>query len=95
MALDEILSLEDTRTIANDWTVRHENRLLQILKDNKPLPRPKERVIVRTLLDGNMQLLYRDKKLKFEPIIPSIRPLAGDIKHKGAESVSSFVTVRH
>jgi hypothetical protein len=31
-------------------------------------PKPKEKVVVRVLLDETVQILYRDKKLKYEPI---------------------------
>lgn len=68
--LRDIFSIEKIRGVANDWTVRCENRLYQILKCNNPLPRPKEKVTVRRLLDGTIQLLYRDKKLKFNEIAP-------------------------
>lgn len=73
LRLHEVFSFEDTRTIANDWTVRHENRLLQILKDNKPLPRPRDKVTVRTLLDGATQLMHRGRKLKFEKIAMTMK----------------------
>ena len=73
--LREIFCIENIRVVAKDWTVRCENRLYQILKRNVPLPRPGDKVIVRRLLDGTMQLLYRDKKLRFKEIIPSAIPL--------------------
>jgi hypothetical protein len=73
--LRDIFSIEKIRGVANDWTVRCENRFYQILKCNNPLPRPKEKVTVRRLLDGTIQLLYRDKKLKFNEIAPPARAL--------------------
>ena len=69
--LREIFCFEKIRVVAKDWTVRCENRLYQILKRNDPLPRPGDKVIVRRLLDGTIQLLYRGKKLKFKEITPS------------------------
>jgi hypothetical protein len=66
--LREIFCVEKIRVVANDWTVRCENRFYQILKCNDPLPRPRDKVIVRRLLDATMQLLYRDKKLTFKEI---------------------------
>jgi hypothetical protein len=68
--LREIFCVEKIRVIANDWTVRCENRFYQILKRNNPLPRPRQKVAVRRLLDGTIQLLYRDKKLAFKEIAP-------------------------
>lgn len=66
--LAEVFCWEETRTVQNDWTIRYNNRLYQILKHNRPRPRPKEKVLVRVLLDASMQLLYRGKKLKYEPL---------------------------
>ena len=73
--LREIFCVEKTRGVANDWTVRCENRFYQILKRNTPLPRPRHKVTVRRLLDGTIQLIYRDKKLKFKEIAPPAAPL--------------------
>jgi transposase len=68
--LAEVFCWQHTRTLQNDWTIRYNNRFYQILKLNhaKAWPKPKEKVVVRVLLDGNIQILYRDKKLKYEPV---------------------------
>ena len=89
LKLNEVFSFEQTRVVTNDWTIRYQNRIYQVLKDNRLLPRPRAKVVVRTLLDGQIQLLYRDKKLKFEPITSSGMPVVEGTKHKGAKSVSS------
>jgi len=68
LTLAEVFSREETRTVQRDWTVRYYNRLYQILKENRPRPRPKEKVVVRLLLDQSVQILYRGKKLKYERI---------------------------
>jgi hypothetical protein len=68
--LADIFCFETTRTLANDWTIRHDNRYYQILKDNKPLPRPKDKILVRQRLDGEFILLYRDKPLEFTSMTP-------------------------
>jgi hypothetical protein len=73
--LREIFCFEKTRAVSNDWTVRCENRFYQILKQNTPLPRPQQKVTVRRLLDGEIQLLCRDKKLAFKEIAPPAAPL--------------------
>jgi hypothetical protein len=70
VVLEEIFSIETVRTVQNDWTVRHDNAYYQIAKDNAPLPRPKDKVVVRRLLDGATQLLYRDRPLRFEMLTP-------------------------
>ena len=87
--LNEVFSFEETRVVTNDWTVRYENRMFQILKDNQPLPRPGAKVVVRTLLDGQIQMLYQGKKLKYRPITSSRRPVVGATNHSGAKGASS------
>lgn len=63
--LAHVFCLEEPRAVANDWTVRYNNEFLQILKQNSCLPKPKEKVLVRTLLDGTIHLIYRGKPLNF------------------------------
>jgi len=73
--LSEIFCFEKTATVANDWTLRCENQFYQILKKNDPCPRPREKVIVRRLLNGKIQLIYRENKLAFKKIKPPAQPL--------------------
>jgi hypothetical protein len=44
--LTDILCFDYERTVTNDYVVRFECWLFQIGKDNKVLPRPKDKVIV-------------------------------------------------
>lgn len=71
--LREIFCWEESRLVHNDWTLRYDSRCLQILRDNPCLPRAKEKVLVRQLLDGTLQLCYRDQKLRFQEV-PSSPP---------------------
>ena len=71
--LDDIFCLEEERIVQNDWCIRHENKHYQILKENTPLPKPKDKILVRTHLDGRTQLLYRQKALDFKAITPKQR----------------------
>ena len=68
--LADVFCFEETRTLANDWTIRHDNRYYQIARDNKPLPRPKDKIVMRWRLDGQLSLLYKDKPLQFEALTP-------------------------
>jgi len=68
VTLEDVFCLEDHRVVQNDWTIRHESRYYQILEDNRPLPKPKDKVLVRTRLDGTVHLLYHDKPLHYRPI---------------------------
>ena len=90
LRLHEVFSFEETRAVMNDWTIRYKRRTLQILKDNRDLPRPGERVLVRRLLDGQIELLHRNRKLTFEEIAPLRRPVAKGRAHKETQHVSSL-----
>jgi transposase len=66
--LKEILCFEHERTIANNYCIRFENRLFQILKTNRskatlPFPRPKDKVTIRIALDGKLSVLWNKNKL--------------------------------
>jgi len=63
--LAEVFCFEELRTVMNDWCIRHENAFYQIHPDNRPLPKPKDKVVVRTRLDGTRELLYRGRPLAF------------------------------
>jgi hypothetical protein len=58
--LKNIMCLEYERTVANNYTLRFETRLFQILKTKKPLPWPKSKVIVRVALDGAITVFWRN-----------------------------------
>jgi hypothetical protein len=66
--LAAILCQEKSRTVSNDFTVRYEKHWYQITRDNRPLPKPRFRVTVRTLLDGTMELWQDGRRLAFEAI---------------------------
>lgn len=68
LELAEVFCFEEIRRVTNDWTIRHENHIYQIAEDNRPLPRPKHNVVVRTRLDGRLDLVYRDKPLHFSRV---------------------------
>ena len=70
VVLDDVFCHEKHRILQNDWTVSHENSRYQVLKQNTPMPKPKDRILVRTHLDSRVQLLYREKKLAFLLIAP-------------------------
>jgi hypothetical protein len=61
--LREIFCFEFTRSVTNDFVVRHDCRYYQILKDNNNLPRPKDKVTVRIYPDGTVNILWQGKPL--------------------------------
>jgi hypothetical protein len=65
----DIFCFEYERTVSNDYVVRFETRLFQILKENRDRPRPKNRVIVYKKLDGSIVILWNNKPLKTKEIV--------------------------
>ena len=61
--LTTIMCLEFERTVGNDYVIRYEKRLFQILKSKKNLPRPKDKVIIRITLDGKLAIIWKETKL--------------------------------
>ena len=70
--LTGVLCFEQTRKVQNDWTIRHENQRYQIEASSRPFPRPKDKVLVQTHLDGSLRMLYRNKPLTWTRIAPSV-----------------------
>ena len=69
MNLAAILSIHEKRSVANDYTIRHENRTYQIL----PPPYPGLRggkVTVELRADGSLRLRFRDKYLEYRAVEP-------------------------
>ena len=56
------------RTTVNDYVVRFECRLFQILKTGTVLPRTGDKVTVRVRLEGSIHILWKGKPLLFEEI---------------------------
>ena len=63
VSLKDIMCLEYERTVTNNYVIRFENRLFQIITTKKLLPRPKDKVIVRIRLDGSVSILWKNTKL--------------------------------
>jgi transposase len=69
VSLKNIMCLEYERTVSNDYIIRYEKRLFQILKSNKDLPRPKDKVTIRITLDGKLSVLWKENKLLVKELI--------------------------
>ncbi|GHV21411.1 transposase [Spirochaetia bacterium] len=61
--LKNIFCFEHERTVTNDYVVRFECRLFQLLKTNRRLPRPKDKVTLRIKLDNSCEIIWKDKPL--------------------------------
>jgi len=67
MKLAAILSTQQRRKVANDYTIRFENRIYQLLRP----PRPGLRggwVVVERRLDGTLHIRFKGKYLKYKQV---------------------------
>jgi transposase len=72
--LEGIFSVQESRTVANDYTIRFDNTRYQIT--HRPLPPGlrRSRVVVEQRLDASLRLRYRGRYLDFECVGPVRRP---------------------
>jgi transposase len=66
--LKEILSWEEERVVAKDWTVAWQRRWFQIQAEHEALSLVGRKVTVRRLRGGAVQLLSQGKKLAFKEL---------------------------
>jgi hypothetical protein len=66
--LDEVLSWEEQRVVQRDWTVGCQAKWYQLDRQHEGLSLAGRKVVVRTLRDGRVQLVYRAKKLKWKEL---------------------------
>jgi transposase len=71
--LAAILSVQQERVVANDYTVRFRNRFYQLLKPVYPGQRG-GRVVIELRLDGSLAIRFRGKYLKYQEVAPAGRP---------------------
>jgi hypothetical protein len=62
--LNEVLSWEEDRVVQGDWTVACGGKRYQLDRQHEALSLVRRKVIVRTLRNGRVQLVYRGKPLK-------------------------------
>ena len=61
--LDAVFRLEATRTVANDWVVRYDNRYFQIARQSHRPP-ARAHVQVYEAADGQIEIRYRDRVIR-------------------------------
>lgn len=66
--LDEILSIQDRRVVAQDGTVRWENRYFQLRQQKNDPSLAGRRIVVRQQRDGRLQLLSAGQKLRWKEL---------------------------
>jgi len=66
--LNAVLSWEEERVVQADWTVAYGGKRYQPDRQHEVLSLVRRKVIVRTLRDGRVQLVYRGKQLKWRAL---------------------------
>ena len=66
--LNEVLSWEEERVVQGDWTVACEGKRYQLDRQHEALSLVRRKVIVRTLRNGRVQLVYQGKALKWRTL---------------------------
>ena len=66
--LDEVLSWEEARVVQRDWTMACQGQWYQLDRQHEAMSLAGRQVIVRTLRDGRVQLVYRGQKLKWRAL---------------------------
>lgn len=82
--LTAIMSVRQTRTVASDFTICHDRRVLQITKQ-QGLPKPKDKVIVARYLDGSLHLFHRKRDLNFADITATHRQATPELRQEAAK----------
>ncbi|MCC7351232.1 MAG: hypothetical protein IT446_11745, partial [Phycisphaerales bacterium] len=77
--LGAILAIQDQRVVANDYTIRLNNRIYQLLPPAWPGLRG-GKVIVEQRPDGTMKVRFRNRHLEFKRIDPAVNvhPIPGE-----------------
>jgi len=71
--LDKVFRLEEQRTVSNDWVVRYDNRFLQIERQSGRPP-ARSRVLVYETIDGQIEIRYRDRVMRWTEVQPQTAP---------------------
>lgn len=65
--LDQVFRLEAKRTVANDWVVRYDNRLLQLERQSRLAP-ARSTVLVYEDRAGQIEIRYRDRVMRWTEV---------------------------
>jgi hypothetical protein len=86
--LTEVLSWEEERVVMGDWTVACEGKRYQLDRQHEALSLVRRKVIVRTLRDGRIQLVYRGQTLKWRTLPAGIKRSSPGAKPELAEKTT-------
>jgi hypothetical protein len=92
--LDEVFRLETERVIANDWVIRHQNRLFQVTRQSGYAP-AKAKVVVCEWENGRVEIRYRGERLMHEEIATRPVPAPTAAKHRSRPSLPAPPQASH
>ena len=95
--LAHVFCFAESRVVANDWTIRYQNKVLQILKGGNVLPRAGRKVIVQKLLDGTLRVVYEGKELQYRELTLAERMASESkpVSAKATERISHIPAENH
>ena len=67
--LARIVSIQESRVVAKDWTLRWRNRVLQLPRETAEFIRSGQRVTVCEPLDGLLRVFAGDREVRWSPIL--------------------------
>jgi transposase len=65
--LDAVFQLEETRVLSNDWVVRYDARVFQLVRQSGQAP-ARSTVRVREARDGALEIRYRDRLMRWKEL---------------------------
>jgi hypothetical protein len=87
--LNEVLSWEEERVVSGDWTVAGAGKRYQLDRQHEALSLVRRKIIVRTLRDGRVQLVYRGQRLKWRALPAEAARKSSPVKMKLAQPVKT------
>jgi transposase len=72
--LSRIVSIQESRVVAKDWTLRWRNRVLQLPRETAEFIRSGQRVTVCEPLDGVLRVFAGDREVSWSPILNPPQP---------------------
>jgi transposase len=87
--LNEVLSWEEERVVQGDWTVASEGNRYQLDRQHEALSLVRRKVMVRTLRNGRVQLVYQGKPLKWRALPAGAARAVSPLKVKQPRQVKT------
>ncbi len=72
--LSRIVSIQESRVVAKDWTLRWRNRVMQLPRGAAEFIRSGQRVTVCEPLDGVLRVFAGEREVSWSPIVNPPRP---------------------